>query len=191
MAELIIMEQFMNVCGKNLQVFLRERYPVSMEQLLEFAESYVTGHGGWCKNSRSAPELYEDASEKKVGTAPLEKVTNKLATGDKVKCYRCGKQGHKSIQCRQTQDKKPANVSVCQNSSSSSQAPQFEPTRNPDTCAHSEVLSCGHWVEVISAAVDMTVVRGKVCGAEADILRDTGCSTVVVRSELIPPEDIL
>lgn len=111
-----------------------------------------------------------------------------------MKCYRCGKSDHKSYRCHNTQDKRPANVSVCQTVVKSNLTPQAsptEPTRNPDTCAHAEVLSCEHWVEVVSTAVGMPVVRCSVCGKEADILRGNGCSTLVVRSDLIPTENFI
>lgn len=46
---------------------------------------------------------------------------------------------------------------------------------------------CGQ-IEVMSALAMMPIEEGFMCSHEANVLRDTGCNTVVARKDLIPKE---
>lgn len=185
--ELMLMEQFMNNCGRNLQVYLKERLPIPFAEMMELAERFVSAHGGLLNNSRTPIETrWEKQNVQKEGKS----YTSGSDTGNKPEkveprrmvCFRCDRPGHKAFQCKER--KKQAQVSGCEEVGS--QKPESLETVKPDTSAHTEALSCGYGVEVVTAIARMPVVRGTVCGTEVTILRDTGCSTVVVRKNLVP-----
>ena len=46
LVDLFLREQFVSMCSKDLSVFLRERVPQDMEELIDLAEHYVEAHGG-------------------------------------------------------------------------------------------------------------------------------------------------
>ena len=65
--------------------------------------------------------------------------------------------------------------------------------RFPTLCAGELTLSCGHKVPVLSSCVDrlarnMPVVKGFVSGQPVEVLRDTGCSGVVIQQSLVSRE---
>ncbi|KAK3870891.1 hypothetical protein Pcinc_023917 [Petrolisthes cinctipes] len=186
-SNLMLMEQFMNIFGRNLQIYLKERSPLPLDDMMELAERFVTAHGGLLNNSRTHSETRsEKQNTQKEGKSHQSgsDTWNKPEKGEhrKMVCFRCVRPGHKSFQCKER--KKQAQVSVCKEVGA--QKPEPSETVEPDEGAHKEALPCGHVVEVVTAIARMPVVRGTVCGAEVTILRDTGCSTIVVRKSLVP-----
>ncbi|KAK3888524.1 hypothetical protein Pcinc_007439 [Petrolisthes cinctipes] len=184
---LMLMEQFMNICGRNLQVYLKERSPLPLDDMMELAERFVTAHGGLLNNSRTHSETRSDKQNtQKEGKSHQSgsDTWNKPEKGEhrKMVCFRCDRPGHKAFQYKER--KKQAQVSVCKEVGA--QKPEPSETVEPDECVHNEALPCGHVVEVVTAIACMPVVRGTVCGAEVTILRDTGCRTIVVRKSLVP-----
>ncbi|KAK3873792.1 hypothetical protein Pcinc_021217 [Petrolisthes cinctipes] len=155
--------------------------------MMELAERFVTAHGGLLNNSRTHSETRSDKQNtQKEGKSHQSgsDTWNKPEKGEhrKMVCFRCDRPGHKAFQCKER--KKQAQVSVCKEVGA--QKPEPSETVEPDECVHNEALPCGHVVEVVTAIACMPVVRGTVCGAEVTILRDTGCSTIVVRKSLVP-----
>ena len=43
---LLLREPFINGCGKELTLFLKERVPCNIEEMTKLAEKYVEAHGG-------------------------------------------------------------------------------------------------------------------------------------------------
>lgn len=87
--------------------------------------------------------------------------------------------GHPASRCREA--KKKANLGIaCREVSS------LFTTAVKDSC-NQEELGGDSSVEVVSTLAGMPVTQG-TCGKPVQVLRDTGCSTVVVRRELVPKE---
>lgn len=135
---LLISEQFLQVCGKTLQTYLCERFPLNLEKITELAEGYVTAHGGLYQNSKSQSEvtsvrpreLVPDTSE------PVRRVNvpHKISG----QCYVCAKTGHKAADCRMK--RKPKQGSLCQETTNCDPVLNPKP-RNPGTILYRHKLS--------------------------------------------------
>lgn len=192
--DLVIMEQFMNVCGRNLQVYLNERSPLPFAEMIELADQFVAAHGGLLNNSQThrANHLDEPDAQKvgfnnsvsENGKKPERK--QERVEPKKLVCFRCDRPDHKAYQCKER--KKQIQVSGCEEVCAKEPELATVPVESvkTDTRTQIEASSSGPVVEVINAIACMPVVRGTVCGVEGTTLRDTGCSTVVVRKNLVP-----
>lgn len=97
LSELIIIEQFFQTCGKGIQIYLKEKYPLTLDEIIRVAESYVTAHGGWFFNCKSSTD---ESSDKTLPEGKVEdSVKAKSARGNTTVKY--GDVGHKSFQCSQ------------------------------------------------------------------------------------------
>ena len=95
--ELMVKEQFMNSCSKELPVHLMERNPQrpqSLRELAAIAEQYLTAHNKKLSN--------RDFNSKKNVSAPRPegKILDVFpsTTGD-IKCFSSGRLGHKAREC--------------------------------------------------------------------------------------------
>lgn len=173
--DLFIAEQFLKVCGKQLQMYLREKMPLSLGKMIEKAEKYVTAHGGLYQNAKTSHQFTKKGQETTNDEVEPQRSEKSVSTGKEIRCFKCHKLGHKSFNCPPK-------------SKGEGGATKKEAYTKKDVCAHAEVLACGHVVEVVSAMAALPTVRGTVCGRDVEVLRDTGCSTVVVRKSLVPHE---
>ena len=137
--------------------------------------------------------------------------TNKSSgtTNKGITCYNCGKAGHRAYQCdvpRSGQPRlagamqvipEPTETSITQNE------PVTHKCSNSNTTGEVK-LCCGCTIPVVAGAwsdrgrKELEKLRttlnpccqGTINGITTDILRDTGCSTVVVKSGLVKPEQM-
>ncbi|KAJ8049235.1 hypothetical protein HOLleu_01889 [Holothuria leucospilota] len=52
--DLLLREQFLEACGKDLRIFLKERDPESIKVMVEHADHYIIAHGGWYPNQNKS-----------------------------------------------------------------------------------------------------------------------------------------
>ncbi|KAK3894246.1 hypothetical protein Pcinc_002008 [Petrolisthes cinctipes] len=133
---------------------MKERFPLSLKEMIAIAESYVQAHGGFVANTKTAEGDPELKTGKHEGEASRD-----LSIRDKaVKCYRCGGMGHKSYTCQSgAKGKRITQASVCHVS-------ELESKSSDQSSVVSELLGCGHKVEVVSALAKMPVLPGIMCG---------------------------
>jgi len=82
---LVIKEQYLEICSVQLAVFLRERKPTDLEQLAKLAEQYLEAHAN--KNAGRRPEqVVEGNRENRNESHALPK-----ASPTKKTCFNCGK----------------------------------------------------------------------------------------------------
>lgn len=177
--DFFIKEQLMNCCNKGLMTYLREKYPLSLEAMIGFAEPYVEAHGGFQANS----SLNKHGGEKQEVSEILQtQSSNKTPEKQKVirpfpvKCHYCGQVGHKFANCKRRRNYE---VNACLSGNEA---------KDEKRTGSAEVLDCGHVTDVVSALIDMPIEYGRLCGCDVKVLRDTGCSTVVARKSLVPAE---
>ena len=120
------------------------------------------------------------------------------------KCFLCGKQGHEARNCRSGRRRsggqsKDGNPVQCGQVSASClvQPPEVKPTdEEVKACIKDDklLLACGKKIPSLSSACvqpltgvrsQMPVVKGRVGEKFVDILRDTGCSGIVVKRDLV------
>ena len=83
--DLIVKEQFINSCPKELAVHLHERAPENLDKIARIADQYLEAHGKHLFNpvKNEAPETDDDESEKT------------LSDSSTVRCFKCKGRGHK------------------------------------------------------------------------------------------------
>ena len=120
------------------------------------------------------------------------------------KCFLCGKQGHEARNCRsggrrsggQSKDGNPVQRGQV-SASCLVQPPEVKPTDEEiKACIKDDklLLACGKKIPLLSSACvepltgvrsKMPVVKGRVGEKPVDVLRDTGCSGIVVKRDLV------
>ena len=213
--DLIVKEQFIDSCPKELAIHLRERAPETLVQIAKIADQYLEAHG---------KHLFSPASRKPVVLPQKEETKNQQndsaivvcfkcnARGHKAvncpslikKCFMCGKQGHEARNCRSGKQRSGGqnrNGSPVQRGQVSAgclvKPPEVKPTEEEvRACIKDDrlLLASGKKIPIISNAcleplsddrLKMPVVKGRVGEKTVDVLRDTDCSGIVVKKNLV------
>ncbi|KAI3382150.1 hypothetical protein SNEBB_003688, partial [Seison nebaliae] len=95
LAELIMKEQFMSLCATEIAIFIREKKPQTLEEIIELAEVYTDVHNVPMGGKKSA------VLKKPIITPIQPKKDQGLP-----KCYICGKLGHLARFCRQRESER-------------------------------------------------------------------------------------
>ena len=213
--DLIVEEQFIDSCPKDLAIHLREKAPETLDQIVKIADQYLEAHGKHLFSSATKKPLLQSKAEEAKNAQSDTKALQCYkcnARGHKAincpalarKCFLCGKQGHEGRSCRsggrksggQGKDGNPVQrgqVSAgCLVKSSDFNATSEE----VKSCIQNDqlLLACGKKVPLLSNACvepltgvrsKMPVVKGRVGEKTVDVLRDTSCSGVVVKKDLV------
>ena len=122
-------------------------------------------------------------------------------------CFLCGKQGHEARNClsgkRRSGGQNKDGIPVQRGQVSASflvQQPEDKPTEEKvESCIKDDklLLACGKRIPLLSSACvesltgvrsQMPVMNGRVGEKSVDVLRDTGCSGIVVIRDLVPED---
>ena len=206
--DVIVREQFINSCTKGLAIHLRERAP---ETLAKIADQYLEAHGKHLFSPASRKSIVppERIEAKNLQINPPALHCFKCHTrGHKAvncptmakKCFLYGKQGHEARNCcsggrrsgGQSKDGNPVQRGQV-SASCLVQSPEVKTTdEEVKSCIRDDklLLACGKKIPLLSSACvepltgvrsEMPVVREKC----ADVLRDAGCSGIVVKRDLV------
>ena len=212
--DLIVKEQFIDSCPKELAIHLRERAPETLVQIAKIADQYLEAHG---------KHLFSPASRKPVVPPQKEETKNQQndsttvvcfkcnARGHRAvncpslikKCFMCGKQGHEARNCRSGRQRSGGqnrNGLPVQRGQVSAgclvKPPEVKPTEEEvRACIKDDklLLASGKKIPIVSNAcleplygdrLKMPVVKGRVGEKTVDVLRDTGCSGIVIKKNL-------
>ncbi|CAM1295897.1 Uncharacterised protein r2_g521 [Pycnogonum litorale] len=170
--DLALKEQCLEVVSKDLKVFIQERQPKSLGEVIELAENYISVHMLQSANSKWWNQQQRDQGNgsrmhvrerditkdnKPRDMRELVTVKNERDKGAPRKgCFLCGGK-HYARDCRVIQDK-----------------------------AKSESYTNKAQVDTVTADWE-PVVEGTICGIEepVSVLRDTGCSTAVIKRKFV------
>ena len=212
---LIIKEQFIDSCPKELAIHLRERAPETLVQIAKIADQYLEAH---------RKHLFSPASRKPVVLPQKEEMKNQQNDSTTVVCFKCNARGHKVVNC-------PSLIKKCfmcgkqgheaRNRRSGKQKsggqnrdgfpvqrgqvsagcpvklPEVKPTEEEVRACTKDVellLASGKKIPIVSNAcleplsgnrLKMPVVKGRVGEKTVDVLRDTGCSGIEVKKNLV------
>jgi len=212
--DLFVKEQYLSVCPTDLALFLRERAPENLENLSVLAQQYQDAHKSRIASqiNRRPPMTEPHAPSIQSTPNPTRYQPPRPMVGMK-KCSVCGRTNHAAKDCYYKDrgrlaamtTKEPMAVSSVQQVSRkvSSDTKVINVNKgDKEACCnmiHGSALElkCGCVVPVIVDAchssqhvTNMPVTEGSVNGQKATVLRDTGCSTVVIRRSLINPEQL-
>ena len=85
----MVREQFTNACPKELSVYLNERGPKTLDELVTWVEQYLMAHNKKLSSSQSRREGVKNGSR----GGNLERPRSAL------QCFRCGGEGHHATEC--------------------------------------------------------------------------------------------
>ena len=217
---MIVKEQFTDSCPKDLAIHLRERAPETLAKIAKIADQYLEAHGKHLFSPASRKPIVppEKDEGKNMQINPPALHCFKCNTrGHKAvncptlakKCFLCGKQGQKARNCRSGgrrsggQNKDGIPVQRGQVSASCLvQPPEVKPTEEEvKACIKDDklLLACGKKIPLLSSACveqltgvrsKMPVVKGGVGEKSVDVLRDTGCSEIVVKRDLVSEDQL-
>ena len=85
--DLIVEEQFIDPCPKELAIHLRERAPETLDQIAKIADQYLEAHG---------KHLFSSATKK---LSKAEETKNSQSDTTALQCYKCNARGHKAVNC--------------------------------------------------------------------------------------------
>ena len=97
--DLILREQFLRKCKLDLRMFLKERTPKSLKDMISLTEQYMAAHGGpmWSpvriqKNKSDMSEGHSSKQDKTLSYVSQETRSERL-------CFLCNKPGHLAKNC--------------------------------------------------------------------------------------------
>ncbi|XP_072033312.1 uncharacterized protein [Amphiura filiformis] len=105
LSDLLIREQFVAGCNKDMALFLKERKPKNVAEMTQLAEQYIEARGGWNASfgGKLPHQKGQQPSGKKTNTNPPTHGTNpKQSTntgGNQRRCFICDKVGHIAKDC--------------------------------------------------------------------------------------------
>ncbi|XP_041467568.1 uncharacterized protein LOC121417899 [Lytechinus variegatus] len=199
LVELMTVDQIYAGCGKEMKQFLKERRPEGLGDLTKLAEQYCEAHPNMKENKA------KDSSSKRPvnGQAPSGEQRKGHKSGSSG-CFICGKGGHLAKACpsaARSNFKKGAALEEIPSNSEKGGA-----CKEMNTVMYSEARQPGSYVKLssgdelplleaggVSGTVkdEMPVVQGKVGGHIVSVLRDSGCSTTIVKSKYVRPDQYL
>ena len=218
--DLIVKEQFIASCPKELAIHLRERAPETLVQIAKIADQYLEAHGKHLFSSASKelqvqPKVDESKNQQSDSTTVVCFKCN--ARGHRAvncpslvkKCFLCGKQGHEARNCRSGKQKSGGQsrdgLHVQRGQVSAGclvQPPEVKPSEEEvRACIKDDklLLASGKKIPIVSNAcleplsgdrLKMPVVKGRVGEKTVDVLRDTGCSGIVVKKSLVSEDQL-
>ncbi|XP_033736589.1 uncharacterized protein LOC117324870 [Pecten maximus] len=202
--DLIIRDQFIQACGNELTLFLKERIPATIGEMAKLADQFADARGHTANLLKFRPEGYKkqfNGSNGKTGTGDVSTTKQSgsesgsktrpvgSSSGSGKHCFICNKTDHLSyncprkskkgqVQCISTKDK--AAVIPPEDCCSEGVVKDTDTTEtNILTSSCERPLSC-----------EMPAVRGRVGNRSVMVLRDTGCSGAVIRKSPVSDEDV-
>ena len=121
--EMMVKEQFLTNCAKDLAMYLREKPNMSIEELSQMAERYMEAHGQnlstlhnnktvsnkkwWSRNGHDQgrgqrPNTVDKKCTKCLKFGHVQSECRSKLNVSEVICHRCNKPGHKAPDCRST-----------------------------------------------------------------------------------------
>ena len=174
--ELILREQFLYSCQKDMAMFLKVRAPVDQKSMLDLAINYEWAHK--YVGYEEAPPVSNQGGMRKCSNIP------RYRHPQSNRHYICRKVGHRANECRQTNNKPSQRDYHLTNSHGIANAGVTSLTHVCSIYESEAQLRCGCSVPVLGNACvdyqpDIPTPTGYVNTEVERVLRDTGCSDEV------------
>ena len=174
--ELLLREQFLYSCQKDMAMFLKVRAPVDQKSMLDLAINYEWAHK--YVGYEEAQPISNQGGMRKCSNIP------RYRHPQSNRHYRCKKVGHRANECRQTNNKPSQRDYHLTNSHGIANAGVTSLTHVCSIYESEAQLRCGCSVPVLGNACvdyqpDIPTPTGYVNTEVERVLRDTGCSDEV------------
>nr|XP_034316843.1 uncharacterized protein LOC117686229 isoform X2 [Crassostrea gigas] len=205
--DLFLREQFLLCCSKELALFLKERIPTSIQDMARYADQFAEARTVTSSSLTQKPLF--DRRQQSDRQPPYKDSVQQNQSGNAVKCYECGRQGHKAFNCnfRKSPNNRPFNSSEKQETTPKHTYPSdFQrgsynngnhgyPGRGRGRQGAASVVEKYGNLPCVGDSVafcetEMPVVKGCVGNKLVTVLRDTGCSGAVIRRELVNDDQL-
>ncbi|XP_064463126.1 uncharacterized protein LOC135374051 [Ornithodoros turicata] len=212
---LLLKEQLLAHSEEKLTLYIRERKGEDLKELVTRAEQYVEAHNlrNFGKKSRGGKEEGRNNVERR--NEPSHK-RGDLSERDRPRCYICNRIGHRPQDCRSAAARPPPPPKCKRcgrmgHSAWNCRARADEEAKSADKGLSQESVSLciqkgfvelkgGTKIPVVQTAVSgskgpygvnkLPVSEGKIGERTIQVLRDTGCNTVIVRKDLVSSEEL-
>ena len=194
--ELFLKEQFLHACPRDLAIFLREQAPGDLPMMMSLAARFASAH--------SSSITYEKADERpninhsgNSSANRFKQNANKTNLRPVLKCYLCNQPGHFISNCPQGRpvgNHSPSLVEDGSHVAGNAAIMVDEPDHQCSIALSGAELKCGCRVPVrgnlcVEEGKQLPMMEGFVGKHCVGILRDTGCSGVIVRRSLVEPSE--
>ncbi|XP_048748044.2 uncharacterized protein LOC125660258 [Ostrea edulis] len=196
LVDVLMREQLINSSSKDLQVWLKERKPKSADEMIELAEAYQNAHrGSVIMNKVHAQGNPKDSRGKSHEQKPMS--GNPQSKSEK-KCFLCHRIGHFISKCplRKSTDKDANGEKQWGGKPKPGQSQEKAGlVHSPTMTRKGQTLELPMAVEAKGFHKDtkksgLKIESGMVNGKEASVLRDAGCTSILVAEKLIRRDDL-
>ncbi|XP_062570645.1 uncharacterized protein LOC134232676 [Saccostrea cucullata] len=169
----------------------QERHPGNVEDMSNLADQFIEAHGysSFMKDVQVFQKTYPSEVQKGLSNRNQNQVSKRQSDPQQTKerkCYICHKPGHLAKDCYSKQSvhrpkEKPHVGSACKLMECCVENGQVK-------------LACGHILPVVGGACQvcdaMPVLMGYVGESYVKVLRDSGCSGIVVKRDLVKDTEL-
>ena len=212
--DLIIREQVLTICNRDLRMFVEEREPSSVQEMSKLAEHFLQIHGktynNWSGSDAGRPDksrshFNDKPSSTKVTQGESSSYKHRTQStlnnnpGDKKKaCWICSSTDHMKNNCPMKDKFRGKSVKPALQCEEVAHVVLSDGTSIPMRLADdgkSIYTHDGQKVQITafhsSIQENMPTIYGRVPGCDRDVLvlRDTGCSGAVIRQSLCKLEE--
>ena len=208
LVDLIVKEQFINACSEDLAMYLLERGPKDLVELTTWAQKYLIAHKEQLGKSKAVQPRRADQKKTTQSKPDSSQGCQRL-----LQCYRCRGFGHRQSECGTKispgKDQKGSSTPVSQSSQKKTRAMvaqldedgekaftcvEVEGTRSRSNLKKSGTEGSTHSDRAVYSAVcraqsndgQTYVGVGKLNARPVKVLRDTGCTGMIVDRALVP-----
>lgn len=202
-------EQFLLCSSKDLTTFLKERIPPSIQDMARYADQFAETRTTTSSSITQKPLF--DRRQTSNKQSQYKDTAQQNQGGNGVKCYECGRHGHKCFNCnyRKFPNNRPVTATEKQETPpkhtylSDHQRGSYNTSldgnygyhgrgrgRQGSACVekHGNLPCVGDSLALCET--DIPVVKGCVGYKVVTVLRDTGCSGAVIRKELVTEKQL-
>ena len=209
LVDLIVKEQFINTCSEDLAMYLLERGPKDLVELTTWAQMYLIAHKEQLGKRKATVQPRRVDQKKSIQSKPDSSQGHQRS----LQCYRCQVFGHRQSECgtkiSPSKDQKGSLTPVSQSSQKKTRAMvarlddngkksftcvEVEGTGSKRNLKKSGTKGSTSSDRAVYSAVchaqsndgQTYVGVGKLNGWPVKVLRDTGCTGMIVDRALVP-----